>query len=1303
MTGKVAVIPDRIHIVGIGGAGMSAIAEYLVSMNRQVTGSDLHDSPQLHHLASMGVRIFQNHFATNADADLVVTSDAIPVDNVEIAHARSNGLTVLRRAECVALLGGEKKRIYVAGSHGKTTTAAMIAQVVESAAGSPSFVIGANVPGLGNRRGRLGDGSLYVAEACEAFQNLAYFHSDVAVITNIDDEHIEHYRTQLQLDAAFRDFAQRAATKIAYGDDPGVRRVLSEFNGRLTTFGFNPDNYLRAERCEFNIGGSAFDLWIAGQFEGRVHVAIPGRHVVLNALACIQACRSAGIAFEDIAEGLGAFKGASRRWEDHGVADGIRVIDDYAHHPAELKAIIHTARSVLCKDERLAIAFQPQLFSRTVRLKKELAAILSQCDQVFLLEIDPGGEKDTKLVRSGLLADEIAKQGGTVELCEDIAELVARAPKELVRPSMLLVVGAGSVREAAPRLVQAIKTRALRQVHRAFAERSQPSRRWGEAIAYAFGRNGEKPDSVRALFMRRVRFKPNECAVSDSGSAMSYRELDVASDNLAGAFALRGVASGNVVGVALPFSIDLVVTAVALMKIGAVYLPLDDALPAERVTCMLTQSAAHLFIVSRDSKLDKTLLRAAAQKIYIDELAGGRAQTEGIVSHYLPTPETDPERGFYICFTSGSTGYPKGVLIRQQQLFALLPDIISRFGVSSRTKTALNISISFDVSLAEIWLTLCGGGELVASGTLKPLVGERLAKFIKAREITHLLTTPSVLGSIVAQALPKLKCIVCIGEVCSQELVDRWARGRRFFNAYGPTEATIFATAAKCRIGKKVTIGRALEHVNTYILDQNQEAVAAGEVGELCLGGVGAARGYLGLEKESQDKFRKWRPNERECDWIYRTGDLVRKDRSGDLCFLGRLDQQVKILGNRIELEEIEESVKRLPNIVGAAVCVDEKASKELICFVVTKNGRIIDQAEARESLARWLPSYMLPSHIVRVETIPLTTTGKKDRRALLAGFERTIVRRHAQYEQPRNEVERKITTIWQEILEAETGLGMYDDFASFGGDSLRTLLVIARVEEAFQIAVPPGLFGGFTTIARMAVQLADLLWDESKEYGAAASIFQSGRIYKQLRDLTAVWTGVRTSDTSLIVSMGAKKPKCDFFVCVQAHEELQGLAEHLGEGFRVHGMRSGHLVMDYNPENIEALASHYLEELEAIAPRGPMLIGGICQGGIIAHALAKRLLAMGQAIGPLVQIEHGRLLQYEGEVAFIYAEESYLNPLKRGESALPEYERFYGDRFTIETIPGVHGSALCLSPNGHFLADKIRAASLRAPDVSSA
>ena len=1292
---------------------MSGIAQCLLTQNHKVSGSDLQQSAETDKLRSLGATVFRDHSADNlAGVELVITSDAISPYNVELEEARRLDIPVLGRAESLDRLCASRTGIFVAGSHGKSTTSGMIAKVLEVAGAEPSFVIGGSIPSLDNQRARIGRGTHFVAEACEAFKNIAFYHPNIALITNIDDEHLDHYGSQAALDRAFRDFATRVGpggTVIVNGDDAGVRRILPAIDAPVTTFGMNIENDICPTSRTADDGLFQFNVRIRGVAAGKITLPFPGEHAVRNALGCIAACRALDIPFDTIAEGLAAFTGVSRRWEDHGVVNGVHVVDDYAHHPAELAAVIQTARSVVGEKGRLVVAFQPQLFSRTQRLYREFAAVLLGCDHALLLDIDPSGERDMGDVRSDLISDEIKRKGGSAELLGDVDDLVEHVPRAIRPGDLLLIAGAGSIRSAATRLCRSAPA-SIKQGSLRVSSNGRPATP-GKIVSTAESPENNRSNTVIALFREQASRRPSASAISDGARSVSYGELDEVSDALCGALRARGAAADVAVGVRLPASIDLVILMLAIMKAGAVYLPLDESLPLERVSYMLTQAGARLLIASPGQEFTAT----AFETLHLDVLQGDidrlPAVTAGEDRNRSSAPDAD--KPAYICFTSGSTGFPKGIAIRHEALYRLINNIVPRFHFGVATKTVVNTSISFDVSLAELWMTLCGGGELVVSGSSKPMVGDRLGRFLIDKKITHLVATPSVLGSIGAKPLPDLRCIVAAGEACPQELVDLWAPGRHFFNAYGPTEATVYATASLCQRGVPVTIGKALDHVDTYVLDDNLKPVSRGEIGELCLGGIGVAEKYLASEEQSGRKFLTLQRSDQSIERIYRTGDLVREETDGNLSFLGRADNQIKIRGNRVELEEIEHSVQRLPGISDVAVCIDKSPeAQELICFVAMAPDHAFDEDAVAKQLSVWLPGYMVPSRFVRVDAIPLTASGKKDRRSLLPKYRKQFARR-AEYVGPRNKIEARLAAIWRHVLGTDSDVGVYENFASLGGDSLKSLMLIMEIEQKFKISVPPGYFGRISTIYRMTVQLRELVWTDRnsrvsgrlyiqlrdfmkhgwtglqfKSSASGLDGFRSTRIYKQLRDLTSFWPGKRNNARSLISSLHNRDATVDFFVCLQYEDEFTALSQHLGTAFRVHSMRSGHLVMDYVDANVEQLASYYVEEINQINPQGKLVIAGICQGCAIAHAVATKLRQRGTDVPLLVNIEAARPLPFDGNVAFIYSDESPLNPKKKGGFA--KHDETLGGRYSVDFLPGEHGTA-CREPYVQILAAKLQ------------
>jgi UDP-N-acetylmuramate--L-alanine ligase len=1243
------MLPSHVHLVGIGGAGMASLAQYLLATGRGVSGSDLAASPATERLARDGAIIAFGHSEAHVQgAGLVVASDAIPTGNVELEAARRHGMPVLRRADCLDLLREGRRAIMVAGSHGKSTTGGMIACILDEAGLDPGFALGADVPCLGGQRARPGGSTLFVAEACEAFRNLDSFNPDIAVITNIDDEHVTHYASQAALDSAFAAFAGRAETVITSGEDAGVARIRAAM-GAVTTVGLDPscDVWAQPEPAPFvaRIG----DVSV-----GEIQLRVPGDHGRRNALAAIAACHTAGVPFGAIASGLARFGGVARRWQEAGTVADIRVIDDFAHHPAEIVASLRTARTA-APGRRIVAAFQPLLHSRVQRLHAEFAEALALADLVVLLEVDAGGEAMTS-VGSAAIAAALKQRGVAVTRRADPDELAEHIQADLVAGDLLLIMGGAGM--------EGVATSMLRRLQAAKAPVPTSGLR-GRGWVVRLGDVWRGRDTLVALFRAAARAGPRNPALIGKSGRLSYAELDRESDAVAAGLAARGLAR-QVIGVSLPLGTEVVVALLGVMKAGGTYLPLDVTLPEMRRRYMLEQAGAAALIARSASTPDLPLLSLDALRA-----AGGD----------IPAGPNNADAA-YICFTSGSTGYPKGVRIAQRALAALLRDTVPRFGIGPDTRMLLNTSISFDVSLAEIGGTLAGGGALVVGG-MRPLAAERLAATLEETGVTHLSITPTLLASARPRPLPSLGCIIACGEPCPPELVTDWAPGRRFFNVYGPTEATIYATAALCEPGAEITIGRALGHLTTHILDAALRPVADGALGELCLSGPGVAAGYIRQPDETAQRFA--RSMDGHGVLVYRTGDMVRQDQDGALRFIGRSDDQVKLRGNRIELGEIERAVLRQPGIADAAVCLGKGERSSLVCFVQPEPGCVPNLAALSQQLAAWLPESAVPSHILPVQAIHLTPSGKKDRHRMLTEHRGRVVTHVADFEPPRTDIERQLAVLWRDVLMLDTEVGMFDRFAALGGDSLASLILITKIEEHFAIAVPPGYFGRLASVPQMAVQLADLLWDRSGSANQGDG-FTATRVYRQMRDLCGHWRGARVRPDSLISTIGPEDAVHDIFLCCQGEIEFDALAGRLPGTFRLHGMRSGHLVIDNGPGSLRLLSNRYVEEIIAMDPGGTLVLAGICQGGTIAHMVAERLAAEGRRIALLALIEPGRPRPYDGRAALFCGEDSFLNPLLPNGQGLGPFDASLRAGYSLDLVPGPHG-LVCIEPAVQFLA----------------
>jgi UDP-N-acetylmuramate--alanine ligase len=436
----------RIHFIGIGGSGMSGIAEVLLNMGYLVSGSDLKASDVTERLVRLGGRVFSGHAGSNvAGAQIVVYSSAVKPDNPELAAAHRLGLPVIARAEMLAELMRMKYGVAVGGSHGKTTTTSMVAAVLARGGLDPTIVVGGRLLALGTNA-RLGQGQFLVAEADESDGSFLRLSPAIAVVTNIDREHLDHYADLTEIRRAFVYFANRVpfyGLAILCGDDPNVRAVLPELTKRHVLYGVDADADVTARDVRIEAGGSRARVVAFGRELGEVALQVPGRHNVLNALAAIAVGLELDVGFGHAVEALAAFSGVSRRFELRGTAAGVRVVDDYGHHPTEIVATLAAARS---QGGRVLVLFQPHRYSRTAHLADEFGAAFRDADRVWITDIYPAGEAPLPGVTSKTIVDSARRQGFQhVEHAADPARAAASAADEARAGDLILTLGAGDV------------------------------------------------------------------------------------------------------------------------------------------------------------------------------------------------------------------------------------------------------------------------------------------------------------------------------------------------------------------------------------------------------------------------------------------------------------------------------------------------------------------------------------------------------------------------------------------------------------------------------------------------------------------------------------------------------------------------------------------------------------------------------------------------------------------------------------------------------------------------------------------
>jgi amino acid adenylation domain-containing protein len=705
---------------------------------------------------------------------------------------------------------------------------------------------------------------------------------------------------------------------------------------------------------------------------------------------------------------------------------------------------------------------------------------------------------------------------------------------------------------------------------------------------------------IHQLFEGQVERAPDAVAVRHGGEKLTYRELNVEANRLA--HYLRGVGAGPdiPVGICLLPSLSLVVALLAVMKAGGACLPLDPGYPAERLQFMLDDAQVPVLLTSE--ALRAQLERPGTAIVCIDSQRAAIAKE----SRDNPACDINPANLAYVIYTSGSTGKPRGVLLTHAGLANHNLASIKLYDLKPGDRVLQFSSISFDIAIEEIWPALLTGASLI----LRPAnFSLAVADFLHCADqegITVFDLPTAYWHELVhglsegAGTLPKsLRLVIVGGEKASAPLLRTWrtqvTSGVRWINTYGPTEASVIATAYEPAAGEvpdPLPIGKPIDNVRTYILDRNLQPVPVGVPGELHIGGLGVARGYLNRPELTTEKFVSdafcIHPGAR----LYKTGDLVRYLPSGDIEFLGRRDFQVKIRGFRVELGEIEAALARHSEVREAVVIAREEGlnGKRLVAYLVSLPGSTPAPSELRSYLKRQLPDYMVPSDFVLLDELPLTPNGKIDRSALPApSAEQTSA---GDYAPPSDAVESQLVGMWEEIL-GRRPIGIRDNFFELGGHSLLAVRLMRRIDRGFGRTVP----------------LAALF--------EAPTIEQFAAILRQPQS---------TLGTSLIVPIQPKGSRPPFF-CVHglggAVLRFQELARHMAPdqpfyGIQPQGINGDKPVL----ESVEEMAACYIGEMRKFQSEGPYYIGGYSFGGLVAFEMARQLHSNGQEIGLLALLD---------------------------------------------------------------------------------
>lgn len=578
--------------------------------------------------------------------------------------------------------------------------------------------------------------------------------------------------------------------------------------------------------------------------------------------------------------------------------------------------------------------------------------------------------------------------------------------------------------------------------------------------------------SIPELFDSVTALKPDAPALWFEGDSMSYIELNSRANKLSHYLLKKGLKKGEIVGVCLERSMDMIISLMAILKAGGAYLPLEPTDPSKRLDFII-KDAGPVFIIS-EKKWTQSLPDSKIEILFLDTLKHEIIEEKD--SH--PGISISPDDPIYLMYTSGSTGQPKGVLLPHRGVINTLLWLKNLFVRGSNNRFLQNAPFTFDISVWEIFLPLISGFELAIVKPGGHMDSAYLVNLIHKKEITILQLVPSMLRVLMEdpdlKSVTSLKEVICCGEVLPVDIKNKFYTilNCRLSNLYGPTEASIFAAYYHCEKPTQtgsIPIGKPVSNTRIYILDKNMHPVPIGITGDLYIAGEGLALHYHNREQLTNERFVPNPFNITEGSRMYKSGDLARYLPNGDIEFLGRSDFQLKIQGHRIEVGEIEVSLRRHPKIKEAVVVPMQLAEgeKKLLAYFISQHNELIAVSDLRIFLEKELPRYMIPTHFIPIDAIPMGTNGKLDRNALpLPGYSRPDL--DASYISPRTPLEQKLATIWKEILEIEK-IGIHDNFFQLGGASFSTIRVVNSALQAGIMIIPEQIFK-YPTIAELAV-----------------------------------------------------------------------------------------------------------------------------------------------------------------------------------------------------------------------------------------
>ncbi|TDN37316.1 non-ribosomal peptide synthetase [Hymenobacter sp. UV11] len=697
--------------------------------------------------------------------------------------------------------------------------------------------------------------------------------------------------------------------------------------------------------------------------------------------------------------------------------------------------------------------------------------------------------------------------------------------------------------------------------------------------------------TLPALIAAQALATPTKTAVKFGSAELSYAELDRQANQLA-AYLKPRLQLGDIVAVALERTPSLLVALLAVLKCGAAYLPLDPAYPTERLEFMLSDSGARLLLTSAGNL---PALPGGPPRLLLNEALAAAATLTGAA----PTPLASPDDLCYVLYTSGSTGQPKGVAITHRNVVNFLTSMQQAPGITAADKLLAITTISFDIAGLELFLPLVSGATVVLADAYSARDGRALLHLLEAEQITMLQATPSTWQLLLAAGWEKPLPLValCGGEPLPLALArSLQAKCLALWNMYGPTETTIWSSVQRIEPNAAIiTVGQPIANTQLYVLDAQGEPVPPGTAGELYIGGVGVARGYWQRPALTSERFVADPFTTESGATMYRTGDAAVLLANGEVQLQGRLDEQLKLRGHRIEPGEIEAHLTRLDGVRQAVVVAQERTAgdERLVAYLILEGPAASEGLAARRAswqlaLHAHLPTYLVPSEFVVLDALPLLPNGKTNRPALRqrAAAPTATITAAVGFVAPRTNVEQLVADSWREALKISK-IGVFDDFFDLGGHSLIAVQVMARLEKVTGKRLPLAALFSHPTVAALALLI--------QRDGSKAITWDS-----------LVPIKPKGSKTPLYIVHGAGMNVLLF----------NALARNMDAEQPVYGLQARGLNgVDEPLDRIEDIAAHYLAAIRAQNPDGPYALAGFSFGGLIAFEMARQLLAMGKEV----------------------------------------------------------------------------------------